>query len=309
MTSISASMVKELRDKTGAGMMDGKAALTEPGGDMEAAVDWLRTKGLAKAAKKAGRLASEGLIGLASEGPQGAIVEVNSETDFVARNEQFQEAVSKIAELALGAEGDLNKLGAMNYPGSEATVEDQIKELIATIGENMSLRRTAQLGVNKGVVASYLHNSVAPGLGKIGVLVALESEGDEQALAAFGKQLAMHIAATSPLAVGTDELDPDVVERERAILMEQAKESGKPDEVIQKMVDGRLRKYFEEVVLLNQTFVIDGETKVEQAVKAAEAQVGAPIKIAAFHRIALGEGLDKREEDFAAEVAAAASGG
>ena len=309
MTSISASMVKQLRDKTGAGMMDCKTALTETDGDMEAAVDWLRTKGLANAAKKAGRLASEGLIGLASGGAQGALVEVNSETDFVARNEQFQEAVGKIAELAMGAGGDLNKLAAMNYPGGEATVDDQIKELIGTIGENMSLRRTAQLGVNKGVVASYLHNSVSPGLGKIGVIVALESEGDEQVLAAFGKQLAMHIAATSPLAVATDELDADVVERERAILIEQAKESGKPDDVIQKMVEGRLRKYFEEVVLLNQTFVIDGETKVEQAVKAAEAQVGAPIKITAFHRIALGEGLDKKEEDFAAEVAAAASGG
>jgi len=309
MTSISASMVKELRDKTGAGMMDCKAALTEADGDMEAAVDWLRTKGLSKAAKKAGRLASEGLIGLASEGGQGALVEVNSETDFVARNEQFQEAVGKIAELALGAGGDLSKLAAMTYPGGEATVDDQVKELIATIGENMSLRRTAQLGVDKGVVASYLHNSVAPGLGKIGVLVALESEGDEQELAAFGKQLAMHIAASSPLAVSTDELDADVVERERAILAEQAKESGKPDEVIQKMVEGRLRKYFEEVVLLNQTFVIDGESKVDQAVKAAETQVGAPIKVAAFHRIALGEGLDKKEEDFAAEVAAAASGG
>ena len=309
MTSISASMVKELRDKTGAGMMDCKAALTETGGDMEAAVDWLRTKGLSKAAKKAGRLASEGLIGLASDSGQGALVEVNSETDFVARNEQFQEAVGKIAELALGAGGDLKKLAAMTYPGGEATVDDQIKELIATIGENMSLRRTAQLDVDKGVVASYLHNSVAPGLGKIGVLVALESDGDEQELAAFGKQLAMHIAATSPLAVSTDELDADVVERERTILTEQAKESGKPEEVIQKMVEGRLRKYFEEVVLLNQTFVIDGESKVEQAVKAAEAQVGAPIKVVAFHRIALGEGLDKKEEDFAAEVAAAASGG
>ena len=309
MTSISASMVKQLRDKTGAGMMDCKTALTENDGDMEAAVDWLRTKGLAKAAKKAGRLASEGLIGLATDGAQGALVEINSETDFVARNEQFQEAVGKIAELGLSAGGDLGKLAAMKYPGGEATVEDQINELIATIGENMSLRRTAQLGVNKGVVASYLHNSVAPGLGKIGVLVALESEGDEQALAAFGKQLAMHIAATSPLAVGSDELDADVVERERAILTEQAKESGKPDEVIQKMVEGRLRKYFEEVVLLNQTFVIDGESKVEQAVKAAESDVGAPIRIAAFHRIALGEGLDKKEEDFAAEVAAAASSG
>ena len=309
MTSISASMVKQLRDKTGAGMMDCKTALTENDGDMEAAVDWLRTKGLAKAAKKAGRLASEGLIGLATDGAQGALVEINSETDFVARNEQFQEAVGKIAELGLNAGGDLGKLAAMKYPGGEATVEDQINELIATIGENMSLRRTAQLGVKKGVVASYLHNSVAPGLGKIGVLVALESEGDEQALAAFGKQLAMHIAATSPLAVGSDELDADVVERERAILTEQAKESGKPDEVIQKMVEGRLRKYFEEVVLLNQTFVIDGESKVEQAVKAAESDVGAPIRIAAFHRIALGEGLDKKEEDFAAEVAAAASSG
>jgi len=308
MTSISASTVKELRDKTGAGMMDCKAALAETGGDMEAAVDWLRTKGLAKAAKKAGRLASEGLVGLAGDTTRGAIVEVNSETDFVARNEQFQEAVAKIAELAMEAGGDLDQLAAMQYSDGGASVAEQVNELIATIGENMSLRRTAQLEVGKGVVARYLHNSVAPGLGKIAVLVALESEGDQEALAAFGKQLAMHIAATSPLSVSTDELDADVVERERAVLTEQAKESGKPDEVIQKMVEGRLRKYFEEVVLLSQTFVIDGESKVDQAVKAAEKDVGAPIKVAAFHRVALGEGLDKKEEDFAAEVAAAASG-
>ncbi len=308
MTTISASLVKELRDKTGAGMMDCKAALNESGGDMAAAVDWLRTKGLAKAAKKSRRVAAEGLIGMVAEDLSGALVEVNSETDFVARNEQFQLMVTEIAKLALGAKGDKEKLAQLTYPGGDATVAEQIMEMIGTVGEKMSLRRAAHLGVKSGVVASYLHNAVVPGLGKIGVLVALESNGDKKTLAAFGKQLAMHIAATSPLAIVPDALDPNVIERERAILMEQAKESGKPDNIIEKIVEGRLRKFYEEVVLLKQTFVIDGETMIEQAIEAAEADVGAPIKVAAFERFGLGEGIDKKEEDFAAEVAAAASG-
>ena len=309
MATITATMVKELRDKTGAGMMDCKAALNEVDGDMEAAVDWLRTKGLAKAAKKANRIAAEGLIGLATYGQTGAVVEVNSETDFVARNEQFQSMVGDIAKLALEAGGDVEKLGQQTYPGGSAGVNDHITEMVGTIGENMNLRRTAALSVSSGVVASYMHNSIAPNLGKIGVLVALESEGDAEALTTFGKQLAMHVAATTPLTLSTDELDPTVIERERAILMEQARESGKPEEIIEKMIEGRLRKFYEEVVLLKQTFVIDGETIIEKAIAAAEADVGAPIKLVAFERFGLGEGLEKKEEDFAAEVAAAASGG
>ena len=309
MASISATMVKELREKTGAGMMDCKAALNEVDGDMEAAVDWLRTKGLAKAAKKAGRVAAEGLIGLAAEGQSGAVVEVNSETDFVARNEQFQDMVGEIAKLALASGGDTEKLAGTVYPGGKLSVAEHITEMIGTIGENMNLRRSACLTVKSGVVASYVHNAIAPGLGKIGVLVALESDGDAAALAAFGKQLSMHIAATNPLALSTEELDPEVIERERAILLEQARESGKPEKIIEKMIEGRLRKFYEEVVLLKQTFVIDGETIIEKAIKAAEADIGSPVKVVAFERFALGEGLDRKEEDFAAEVAAAASGG
>jgi elongation factor Ts len=309
MATITAAMVKELREKTGAGMMDCKQALNETGGDMEAAVDWLRTKGLAKAAKKAGRIAAEGLIGMAAEGTSGALVEVNSETDFVARNEQFQKMVSDIASEALKADGDVEKLAAAKYPGSDKSISEYITEMVGTIGENMSLRRTARLSVSQGVVASYMHNAAAPGLGKIGVLVALESGGDAGKLAEIGRQVAMHVAATSPLAVSPADLDPAVVERERAVLIEQAKDSGKPMEIIEKMVEGRIRKFYEEVVLLSQTFVIDGENTVEKALKAAEADVGAPIKVVAFERFALGEGIEKEETDFAAEVQAAASGG
>ncbi len=308
MATITAALVKELRDKTGAGMMDCKSALSETDGDMEAAIDWLRTKGLAKAAKKAGRVAAEGLIGLAGDGASGALVEVNSETDFVARNEQFQAMVSTIAAQALGSDGDVEKLAAMPYPDSDKTVSEYVTEMVGTIGENMSLRRIARLSVPKGVVASYMHNAAAPDLGKIGVLVALESDGDTAKLKEIGKQVAMHVAATSPLAVRSDELDPAVVKRERAVLVEQAKDSGKPAEIIEKMVDGRIRKYYEEVVLLSQTFVIDGENTVEKALKAAEADVGAPIKLVAFERFALGEGIEKDEGDFAAEVAAAVGG-
>ncbi len=308
MATITAAMVKELREKTGAGMMDCKTALNETEGDMEAAVDWLRTKGLAKAAKKAGRVATEGLVGLATDATRGAVIEVNSETDFVARNERFQEMVRELSKLALETNGDQEALLKKTYPGSGKPVDEHIKEMVGTIGENMSLRRSQALSVSDGVVASYMHNASGEGLGKIGVLVALESTGDKEKLAAFGKQVAMHIAATAPLAVTPDELDQDVVERERAVLVEQARESGKPENIIDKMVEGRIRKFYEEVVLVSQTFVIDGENTVEKAVKAAEKDVGAPITIVGFVRFALGEGIEKKEEDFAAEVAAAAVG-
>lgn len=305
MATITAAMVKELRETTGAGMMDCKKALTENNGDTEAAVDWLRTKGLAKAAKKAGRVAAEGLIGVAGAGTSGAVVEVNSETDFVARNDQFQGMVRQIAEQALAADGDMGKLGKTIFTGSDKTVTDYVQTMIGTIGENMNVRRSASLSVGNGVVASYIHNSVAPGLGKIGVLVALESTGDTAKLEVFGKQVAMHIAATNPLALNRDEVDPAIVERERTVFMEQARESGKPENIIEKMVEGRLRKFYEEVVLISQVFVIDGETRIEKAVEAAGEDAGAPVSLAGFIRFELGDGLEKREEDFAAEVAAA----
>lgn len=308
MAEITAQMVKDLRDKTGAGMMDCKTALKETGGDMEAAVDWLRAKGFAKAAKKAGRTAADGLIGLAVSGTKGALVEVNAETDFVARNEQFQKMVGEIAKLALTAEGDVDKLAATPYPNSDKPVSDYIAEMIATIGENMQLRRTAAIKVSKGVVASYMHNQVAPDMGKIGVIVGLESEGDTDKLQALGKQLAMHVAATNPLSVDVDGLDAEAVDRERAILIEQARDSGKPENIIEKMVEGRLNKYYQEVVLMKQPLVTDPDTSVEKAIKAAEGEVGASITVAGFARFALGEGIEKEQEDFAAEVAAAASG-
>jgi len=297
--TITATMVKDLREKTGAGMMDCKAALSETSGDMEAAVDWLRTKGLAKAAKKAGRVAAEGLIGLAAKPKEAALVEVNSETDFVARNDTFQKMASGIAEAALGAKGNLDKLAKAKFPGGEATVADTVKEMIGTIGENMTLRRTAFLEVKKGAVASYMHNMMAPRLGKIGVIVALESAGDPEALKSFGRQVAMHIAAANPQSVDVDSLDKAVIERERAVLTEQAKESGKPAPVIEKMVEGRLRKFYEEVVLLAQSFVHDPETAVGKAMAAAEKSAGAPIKITGFYRFALGEGIERTSDDTA----------
>jgi elongation factor Ts len=300
-------MVKELREKTGAGMMDCKAALNETNGDMEAAVDWLRAKGLAKAAKKAGRVAAEGLIGLGTGAHEAALVEVNSETDFVARNQKFQEMVSAIAAAAVKAKGNLDKLATAKYGSGKSTVAETIKEMIGSIGENMSLRRAAYLSANKGVVASYVHNMIAPGLGKIGVIVALESAGDAEQLKSFGRQVAMHIAAANPQAVDVESLDKALIERERAVLTEQAKDSGKPVNVVEKMVDGRLRKFYEEVVLLAQAFVHDPDTTVAKAVAAAEKAAGAPIKITGFYRFALGEGIDRPESDFAAEVAAAAS--
>jgi elongation factor Ts len=297
--AITATMVKDLRDKTGAGMMDCKAALNETAGDMEAAVYWLRAKGLAKAAKKAGRVAAEGLIGLATEAKQAALVEVNSETDFVARNDTFQKMASGIAKAALVAKGDLDKLAKSKFPGGGTSVADTVKEMIGTIGENMTLRRTAYLAAKNGAVASYMHNMMAPGLGKIGVIVALESTGDAEQLNTFGKQVAMHIAAANPQAVDIDSLDKSLIERERAVLTEQAKESGKPAPVIEKMVEGRLRKFYEEVVLLAQAFVHDPDTTVAKAVAAAEKAAGAPIKITGFYRFALGEGVDRESDETA----------
>jgi elongation factor Ts len=308
MTEITAGMVKDLREKTGAGMMDCKSALNETKGDMEAAIDWLRAKGLAKAAKKAGRVAAEGLVGVAARPGVGAVVELNSETDFVARNETFQDLVAAAAKLGLDSGGDLDRLKAMPYPGGSGDLAGQITALVGTIGENMSLRRVATLTAQPGVVALYVHNAVKPGLGKIGVLVALKSAGDTAKLESFGRQVAMHVAAVNPLALTAAAVDPAVVERERAIFVEQSKASGKPDAVIQKMVEGRLRKFYEEVVLLSQAFIINPELTVEAAVKAAEKDVGAPVEIVAFARFALGEGIQKDETDFAAEVQAAAKG-
>jgi elongation factor Ts len=292
MAEISAALVKELREKTGAGMMDCKKALSETGGDLENAFDWLRKKGLAAAAKKAGRVAAEGLIGLAVEGTRGALVEVNTETDFVARNEQFQSFVREVTRLALGADS-LDALAGAAYPGEGKTVAEKLTQLIATVGENMTLRRMARLSISRGAVAGYVHNAQSPGLGRIGVLVAIESAGDGAKLAALGKQLAMHVAAASPQALDIKSIDPAAVERERAVLTEQARASGRPEEIIAKMVEGRLRKFYEEVVLLEQTYVIDNESKVKAAVAAAAKEAGAPIEIVGFSRLAVGEGIQK----------------
>lgn len=308
MATINATMVKTLREQTGAGMMDCKAALTETDGDMEAAVDWLRAKGLAKAAKKAGRVAAEGLVAIAGGGGKAAVVEVNAETDFVARNDTFQTMVRTIADVALSVGGDFEALSAATYPGTSKTVVEHVQEMIGQIGENMSLRRSAGFEVSPGVVSTYMHGAISPGLGRIGVLVALESAGDAARLDSLGRQIAMHVAATNPIAVDIDGVDPAVVERERAVYREQARESGKPDNIIEKMVEGRVRKFYEEAVLVKQAFVHDPEKTVEQAVKAAEAEIGAPIKLAGFARFALGEGIEKEETDFAAEVAAAVAG-
>jgi elongation factor Ts len=307
MAEITAALVKELREISGAGMMDCKKALVETSGDLEAAVDWLRKKGLAAAAKKAGRVAAEGLVGVATEQKRGALVEVNSETDFVSRNEEFQRFVGTVARMALEAE-DLAQLTARPYPGTEATVADRLTQLIATIGENLTLRRMARLSVGSGVVASYIHNALVPGMGKIGVLVALESTGDAEKLASLGKQLAMHVAAANPQALTVEDIDPALLDRERTVLAEQARASGKPEAIIDKMVEGRLRKFYEEVVLLEQTYVIDGESKVKAVLEAAEKEVGAPVKLTGFVRMALGEGIEREETDFAAEVAAQLGG-
>jgi len=305
MAEITAALVKELREKTGAGMMDCKKALAETKGDLENAVDWLRKKGLAAAAKKAGRVAAEGLVGVATGGKVGAVVEVNSETDFVARNEAFQSFVKTVAELALKT-GDAEALKKAAYPGG-GTVEEALTNLVAKIGENMGIRRVARLEVKEGAVVSYIHNALTPGLGKIGVLVALESSAPVEKLAETGKQLAMHVAAANPQYLDTQSVDKSALDRERDVLKEQARASGKPEAIIDKMVEGRLRKFYEEVVLHEQIFVIDGETRVAKVVEAAAKGAGAPIKVAAFVRYALGEGIDKGPAgDFAAEVAAQA---
>jgi elongation factor Ts len=306
MAEITAQSVKALRDKTGAGMMDCKNALAATHGDMEAAVDWLRAKGLAKAAKKASRVAAEGLIGIAGEGKAAAVVEVNSETDFVARNELFQAMVSDIARAALAAEGDVERLNAMNYPGTDKSIADYVTDMVARIGENMSVRRTAYLAVGNGVVANYVHNQVAPGLGKIGVLVALESAGKASVLASFGRQLAMHVAAANPIALDLAGVPQDVLEREKAILAE--KNQGKPDHVLEKIFQSGLKTFAKEHCLLDQVFVITGTDTVAAAVKKAEGEAGAPIAIAGFVRYQLGEGIERSEDDFAAEVARATAG-
>ncbi len=308
MAQITAAMVKELRTISGAGMMDCKTALNENDGDIQASVDWLRTKGLAKAAKKSSRVASEGLVGALSNGTSGTVVEVNSETDFVARNASFQEMVNTIVKVANEVGGDFEALKSASFPGTDKTVEEQVTEMVGTIGENMSVRRSQSLSVKEGVVASYIHNAVAPGLGKIAVLVGLETTGDVDAAADFGRQVAMHIAAINPLALTEDDMDADVVARERDVYSEQARESGKPENIVEKMVDGRMRKFFQESVLLSQTFVVDGENTVAKAAELAAESVGAPVTISGFVRFELGEGIEKKVEDFAAEVAATAAG-
>ena len=304
--AVTAALVKELREKTGAGMMDCKKALSETDGNLEAAVDWLRTKGLAAAAKKSGRVAAEGLVGVVVDGTKGAVVEVNSETDFVARNEGFQSFVETVTSLALANGTDVEALKGIAYPGTGRNVGEELTNNIATIGENMSIRRAASVAVSDGVVVPYVHNAVKPGLGKIGVLVALESTGDKAKLADLGKQIAMHIAAAAPQSLSTDDLDPTAVERERAVLVEQARASGKPDNIIDKMIEGRIRKFYQEVVLLEQTFVIDGETQIRKVVEAAAKDAGAPVALTGFVRMQLGEGIEKVQSDFAAEVAALA---
>ncbi len=305
MAEITAAAVKELRERTGAGMMDCKKALAEANGEMEPAVDWLRAKGLAAAAKKAGRTAAEGLVGVAVEGARGAVVEVNSETDFVAKNEQFQNFVREVAKLALSSGGDVEALGAAPFPGG-GTVAEALTDSIAKIGENQSLRRTAVVEVGQGAVVSYVHNSVSPGLGKIGVLVALESAAPAATLQALGKQLAMHIAAANPLALDADSLSPALIERERGIAIEKARESGKPANIVDKMVEGSLAKFRKDNALLSQLFVIDNKTPVAEVVAAAAKDAGAGISLAAFARFQIGEGIEKKESDFAAEVAATA---
>lgn len=299
--AITAAQVKELREKTGAGMMDCKSALNENGGDMEAAIDWLRKKGIAKADKKSARTAADGLIGVAAAGNKAAVVEVNAETDFVARNDGFQSLVRGIADAALGTDGSVDAINAADLSGK--SVAEAVTEAIATIGENMNLRRAAKMEVESGVVASYIHNAAADSLGKIGVLVALESTGDADKLSAIGRQVAMHVAATNPLAATRDDMDQEVVEREKKIFADSARESGKPEAIIEKMVEGRIRKFYEENVLLSQTFVIDGENSVEQALKNAEGDVGAPITFKGFVRFQLGDGIEKEVDDLAAEVA------
>jgi elongation factor Ts len=300
MAAITAALVKDLREKTGAGMMDCKKALTETDGDVEVAIDWLRKKGLAAAAKKSGRIAAEGLVGVATALNKAAIVEVNAETDFVARNETFQDFVTTVAQVALEQGDSLDAINAAPYPGSERSVAEQLTHLVATIGENMTIRRAKVLSVSQGVVASYMHAALKPGLGKIGVLAAIEGPGEAATLEVLGRQVGMHVAASRPEALDIDAVDPAALERERAVLSEQARASGKPENIIEKMVEGRIRKYYEEVVLLEQVWVHDGETRVRAVAKKAG------VTLAGFVRFQLGEGIEKPKDDFAAEVAATA---
>ncbi|MEM9014333.1 MAG: translation elongation factor Ts [Pseudomonadota bacterium] len=301
MAGITAAMVKELREKTGAGMMDCKSALNENDGDMEAAIDWLRKKGLAKAAKKAGRTAAEGLVTIAVEetakGAAGVVVEVNSETDFVARNDIFQKMVGDIAQTALSVNGDLEKLRTETFPGAGKSVDEHVAEMVGQIGENMALRRADGVQVDEGAVASYVHGQVTDGAGKIGVLVGLKSSGDKAKVLALGKQIAMHVAAARPLSARIEDLEPEIVQREKDVLADQARGSGKPENIIDKMVEGRLRKFYEESVLLEQVFVIDGETKIGKVLENAKADVGAPVELEGFVRIELGEGVEASEGD------------
>jgi len=301
--SISASDIKNLREKTGAGMMDCKKALTETNGDFEGAVDWLRKKGLSAAAKKSGRTAAQGLVGVIGDETRAALIELNAETDFVSRNEKFQSLASAVSKIALDMGGEIEKLKAAVFPTSSLSVQEEIVNHVAIIGENMNLRRTAALSVNEGVVATYLHNAVVPGLGKIGVLVALESKGDKLKLIELGKKIAMHIAAARPICLAISDVDSALVEREKAIFTEQSKAAGKPENVIEKMIEGRINKFFSEVVLLEQIFVFDNKTKIKDVVLEAEKEIGSPIKLVAFERYELGEGIEQEASDFAAEVA------
>jgi elongation factor Ts len=304
MPEVTAALVKELREKTGAGMMDCKRALDDTKGDLEEAVDWLRKKGLAAAAKRAGRVAAEGLIGVATRAAAGAVVEVNSETDFVARNPTFQAFVRTVAALALDGDGELETLKQATVPESGRTVEAELTYLISTIGENLVLRRAQRLTVGEGAVVSYMHNSLGPGIGKIGVLVALQSAAPVEKLAGLGRQLAMHVAAAAPLYLDIASVPQQALDRERDVLREQARTSGKSESIVERMIEGRLRKFYEEVVLLEQIFVVDGETRIAKVVEAAAKEAGSPIRLAAFARFALGEGIERPRTDFAAEVAA-----
>ena len=308
MTAITAGLVRELREATGAGMMDCKKALSENNGDIEAATDWLRVKGLSKAAKKSDRAAVEGLVAVRTSGTKGAVIEVNSETDFVARNESFQEFVGTVGDLTLSTGADVEALKSADYPNTGRNVADELTDKIATIGENMDIRRSLVLEVSEGVVVSYMHNAVVDGLGKIGVLIALESSADEAALTTLGKQLCMHVAAADPVpaALSEDDLDPSIIEKERTILVEQARESGRPEEIIAKMVEGRLAKFKKELCLMDQIFVVDGESKISDVMTKASKDLGAEVTLKGFARYQLGEGMEKKVDDFAAEVAAMA---
>ena len=306
MAQITAALVKELREKTSAGMMDCKKALNETNGDLAAAADWLRTKGIAKADKKASRIAAEGLVAVALDGTTGALVEVNSETDFVARNDGFQAAVSEVAQLALAANSNEELASSATASGDDVT--EMFKKLVGKIGENMTFRRMAKLTVTDGVVAGYIHNAVTDGMGKIGVLIALESAGDKAKLEDLAKKIAMHVAATNPLALSVDDLDPSIVQKERDMLKAEALESGKPEAIVDKMVEGRMQKFFKESVLLTQIFVMDGERTIAKVIEDEAAALGTDVKMTGYVRMGLGEGIEKKEEDFAAEVAATLKG-